>query len=144
MYKLIGCLLLIFSIIIFFYRKCAVFYCTYQYLGYILELLEDMKIACIYGKTYTSVFHNYEIETEKDLFFKICLALCSQEQKNETDTIILNAGKRIKAEEEQYLEYNKQLLKDKYAEYVLKFKENNKISLMTGVYTAAVIILVVV
>ena len=71
MYKFIGCLLVLFTVILIFYRKCTVYYCTCRYLEYILKLIEDMKIACMYGKTYKSVFENFEnkktIKTEKKL-----------------------------------------------------------------------------
>ena len=144
MYKIVGCLFLIFAITLFFYRRCIRFYCTCRYIGYILNLLDDMKIACMYGKTYKPVFESFERQVENDLFFKICFAFCSENLKYETDSILINSGKRIKEDEEIYLEYNKKILKDKYTEYMTKFKENNKISLLMGFYVAVVIILLIV
>ena len=144
MYKIVGCVFLIFSMILFFYRRCISFYCTYRYIGYILILLDDMKIACMYGKTYKPVFESFEHQMKNDLFFKICFTFCSEKLKSETDSILTNSGKRVKEDEEIYLERNKQLLKDKYTENMTKFKENSKISLLMGFYVAIVIILLIV
>lgn len=144
MYKIVGCVFLIFSMILFFYRRCISFYCSCRYIGYILILLDDMKIACMYGKTYKPVFESFEHQMKNDLFFKICFTFCSEKLKYETDSILTNSGKRVKEDEEIYLERNKQLLKDKYTENMTKFKENSKISLLMGFYVAIVIILLIV
>ena len=144
MYKIVGCVFLVFSMILFFYRRCISFYCTCRYIGYILILLDDMKIACMYGKTYKPVFESFKHQMKNDLFFKICFAFSSEKLKSETDSILTNSGKRVKEDEEIYLERNKQLLKDKYTENMTKFKENSKISLLMGFYVATVIILLIV
>ena len=144
MYKFVGSVFLIFAITLFFYRRCIRFYCTCRYIGYILKLLDDMKIACMYGKTYKPVYESFEHQVKNDVFFKICFTFCSEKLKYETDSIITNSGKRIKEDEEIYLEYNKKILRDKYSENMTKFKENNKISLLMGLYVAVVIILLIV
>ena len=94
MFKILGLVLIYIAVFIAFNIKIFQAYLTHLFLIENIALAEQMKTACLLGKTYKSLFDSFNCNR-----FVICKNLLDSNRVNAVDSFFTEAGRRNKKAE---------------------------------------------
>ena len=147
MFKLTGLIFLSSAIVMLFNKNIYKKYCTYLFLKETVILLEKMKTGCILGKTYKCVYDT--INFENFIFYNSYGRysypwLLSDEVIKLCDDFFIQAGKRNKKEELEYLELSVSLFSQEAQKNKDYFDKNKKVHSISSIAIVLVIAIMII
>ena len=147
MFKITGLILISFSVIWCFNKSIFQKYCTNLFLSETINLINQMKMACILGKTYKNTFDN--INFDKMLFYTEYKTynwrfLIDDKRIMLTDTFFYQAGRRTKNAEIEFLSNAIDTITELITENKQYCNKNKKIYFISSVATVLIITIMVI
>lgn len=132
MFKLIGCIMIIFSSVFIFSQKILESYFTYKFLTYAEDITEKVMYESTINLSYDKICR--KIGFDKESYFKKAEnnRYISRREYLKVKDFMDNLGKRDSQSEKQYISYNLKNIKTEKEKYYKSYCENRKVYILSG------------
>jgi len=154
MFKITGCLMIVFSSVMIFMKNSIRDKTTYEFLKQTSELCRYIHLDCNNGKNYPDFFQNigkYGLSYYRSFSFpyndknNICITKyhIAENVVIEVESFFRQLGKRTKEKESEYLEYSINYFALKSDEYRRKYEKNRQLNFVTGMSAGIMIAIMI-
>lgn len=147
MFKIVGLICIYLPVMWLFNKNIFQKYCTNLFLLETIDLITQMKTACILGKTYRNTFNT--INFDRMIFYTGYKTynwhfLIDDKRQSLADNFFRQAGRKNKKAEIEFLTDTVKLLSEQAVENKRYYNQNKKIYFISSVATVLIITIMVI
>ncbi len=137
MFKIIGCVMIVFSASFMFSQKTLVYFFTYKFIKETLYIAEKIMYEKNTNLTYNKIFEKICVDREKYLNKAEKNLYIDRQIFEYIQAFFSDLGKRDSISENQYFKYHLAELEREKKDFYKKYIDNRKINLIYGISIGA-------